>query len=178
MPETITTPRAAVTPVGPLGMIVLRGDLAMLAPAVAAETGCDLPEQRMLTRSGAHACLWMSPDELLLICPHADARALAGRMADRLAQEFATVAEVSDARSVFDMSGADADAALARLTPANLREIAPSEVRRSRLAQVAGAFWREGEGWRIICFRSVGEYVERLLRNAAGEVLVTQHKDL
>ena len=53
-------------------------------------------------------------------------------------------------------------------------QIAPDEVRRSRLAQVAGAFWREGDGWRIVCFRSVGTYVETLLRNAAGEVLVRQ----
>ena len=174
MPETRTAPRAAVTPVGPLGMIVLRGDLATLAPAVEAETGCAAPEQRMLTRSGEAACLWMSPDELLLTCPHGEARGLARRLAERLTGEFATVAEVSDARVAFDMAGPQADAALARLTPANLREIAPAEVRRSRLAQVAGAFWREGDGWRIVCFRSVGTYVETLLRNAAGEVLVRQ----
>jgi len=41
------------------------------------------------------------------------------------------------------------------------------QFRRTRLAQVAAAIWRHETGFDVVCFRSVSDYVEGLLRNAA-----------
>ncbi|MCY4179133.1 MAG: sarcosine oxidase subunit gamma, partial [Litoreibacter sp.] len=54
------------------GMITLRGDLADggFGKAVAALTGCDVPDTRRCEVKGDYAVAWMSPDELLILCPH------------------------------------------------------------------------------------------------------------
>ena len=68
----------------------------------------------------------------------------------------------------FDLQGPGAQGALAKLCPVDFAALAPSEVRRTRMAQIPAAFWRHGDGWRILCFRSVAGYAEALLRNAAA----------
>jgi len=142
-------------------MVTMRGDPSELARA----TGLDAPGMRLSTTDGADSLLWMSPDELLLICDDAPTRA--SRLADALYGSFAAVADVSDARAVFDLAGPGATATLAKLMPVDFAAMAPGEVRRSRLAQVPAATWRHGDGWRIVCFRSVAVYVEAALCNAA-----------
>ncbi|KIT15980.1 sarcosine oxidase subunit gamma [Jannaschia aquimarina] len=156
-----------ITRVTDLGMITLRGDLATLSGAVEAATGCDAPDTRMMTASGDFRCLWMSPDELLVTCRRDDASELARRLSAALSDGFATVAEVTDARAVFDVSGPHRAAALAKLMPVDFAALAEAEVRRTRLAQVAAACWDEGDRYRVVCFRSVQDYVEAALRNAA-----------
>ena len=81
--------------------------------------------------------------------------------------------EVSDARAVFRLTG-DLDAArevLAKLTPADLSPTAfgEGEVRRTKLGQVAAAFWIEDGGITLVSFRSVAAYVFDLLSNAAEQ---------
>ena len=50
----------------------------------------------------------------------------------------------------------------------DLATLAPGEVRRTRLAQVADAFWLEdAENAQIICFRSVADYVFGVLQMSA-----------
>lgn len=158
---------------GPLtdapAMITLRGDLA--APAMAAAlksaTGCAMPAVRCLTVKDAVRALWMSPDELLLILPRAVLAAALAALHEGLAGTHHMAVDVSDARAVFDIAGPQADQVLRKLTPADLRAMSEDEVRRSRVAQVAAAFWREGSGYRLVCFRSVGQYMRDLLANAA-----------
>jgi sarcosine oxidase subunit gamma len=153
---------------GPFGMVALRGDHRDLSDPVAEVTGLDVPERRLSTAKGDRKLIWMSPDELLLICDYDEAPTLAEELGRILADSFASVVVVSDARAVFDLSGPGAEDVILSLAPVNIEAMAPTEVRRTRLAQVAAALWREGEGWRLICFRSVAVYVEDLLRNAAG----------
>ena len=159
---------AQVTAVAPVGMITLRGDLEVLGKALKAKTKCALPAQRMRTSAGDRSVLWMSRDELLLTCDYDEAPALAETLAKALEGEHATLAVVSDARAVFDMSGPDAQAALEKLAPVDFARMADAEVRRTRLAQVPAALWRQGDGWRVVCFRSVGGYVSELLRTASA----------
>jgi sarcosine oxidase subunit gamma len=159
---------ATVTRLPAMGMITLRGALPDLAPAVRDLTGCDMPEARMMARAGEAAALWMSPDELLILCPYRDAPSMADRLRTALNDAFATVAVVSDARAVFEIGGPGAEDVLASLAPVDFSAMAGAEVRRTRLAQVPAAFWREGEGFRLVCFRSVARYVEDVLANAAG----------
>ena len=118
----------------PVGMISLRGDLSSLSPAVEAVTGCALPEMRMSKRTGAATVLWMSPDELLVVCDHGAARDLAARLTEALAEEFATVCVVSDARQMFEVRGAGAERLLQKIMPVDFDRMRPQEVRRTRMA--------------------------------------------
>jgi sarcosine oxidase, subunit gamma len=74
---------------------------------------------------------------------------------------------VSDARAVFRIEGAKADQVISKLAPVDFAKLAPKELRRTRTAQVAAAFWREGDGFTLVCFRSVASYVMGLLSHSA-----------
>ena len=48
----------------------------------------------------------------------------------------------------------------------------PGEIRRTRLGQVAAAFWLTGEdAFELVCFRSVGGFVHDWLNTAAAASL-------
>jgi sarcosine oxidase subunit gamma len=156
------------------GMVTLRADLkaAAVAKAVKAAIGVEMPGVRRAVVSGGKGALWMSPDELLLLLPHGEVSGAVAALSKALAKSHHLVAEVSDARAVFRLTG-DPDAlreVLAKLTPADLAPgvFEPGEVRRTRLGQVAAAFWIEDGGITLVCFRSVARYVFDLLSNAAA----------
>ncbi len=159
---------------GLVGMITLRGDLSDKAfgKAVKDQTGVSLPETGQVNHKGDNALLWMSPDELLLTCPHGDAAGISDRLDAALSGHHALLANVSDARAMFHLTGegpAIRDA-LAKLTPADLRAtVFPvSVVRRTRLAQVPAAIWFTDEDTAcVVCFRSVARYVYNLLVQAS-----------
>ncbi len=160
-----------VSEAGLQGMITLRGDLgaANLAKALKAATGCAMPETRKITREGAHSLVWMSPDELMILCPHADAPALVERLREDLAGAFVTLANVSDARAVFRVTGAGWRNALAKLCPVDFSTLNTGDIRRTRAAQVAAAILvTDAEEAQIICFRSVAKYMFDLLSLAAA----------
>jgi len=166
------TDAVSVENLGPSGMITLRGDLggAALAGAVTAATGLGVPSPRAILAQGGKAVAWMSPDELLVLCPHGEAPALAAQMADALAGEHALVVDVSDARARFRVTGPGAREVLAKGAPVDLAPAAfgPGEIRRTRLGQVAAAFWMSGEqAFDLVCFRSVADFVEAWLKTAA-----------
>jgi sarcosine oxidase, subunit gamma len=75
--------------------------------------------------------------------------------------------DVSDARAVFRVEGGQADQVLMKLAPVDLAAMAPDELRRTRMAQVAGAFWAADGGYTVVCFRSVAGYVMGLLTHGA-----------
>lgn len=150
----------------PVGMISLRGDMAVLAPTVTTVTGCAGPERRMSTRSGDVTAMWMSPDEMLLVCDYDAAAETAARLTTDLGDAFATVAIVSDARQVFDVDGDGAVDVLAKLMPVDFGTLGATEVRRTRMAQIPAAIWRHSSGFHLICFRSVADYAKDLLENA------------
>lgn len=163
---------AEIAEVGPQGMITLRGDLA--APAVknaaTGVAGVDMPAMNAATCVEERGICWMSPDELLVLCPYGTVAPNLDKMRATLGGAHALVADVSDARAVFRVKGPNAREVMAKLTPVDLSPGAfkPGDFRRSRLAQVPAAFWmRDDETFQIVCFRSVGEYVFELLKVAA-----------
>lgn len=161
---------AKIREIGPLGMITLRAaaNLPGLAAAVQAAVGVALPEARRMVMQGDSGAGWMSPDEWLLILPYAGvARALAG-IETALAGQHFLAADVSDARAVFRIEGDKAGEVLMKLCPVDLARLAPMELRRSRAAQVAAAFWHDGEGFTLVSFRSVAGYVMEVLRHSAA----------
>ncbi|KUJ82182.1 sarcosine oxidase subunit gamma [Ruegeria profundi] len=163
---------AKVEECGLQGMITLRGDLSdkVLAKAVKDATGQKVPGQREALVKGDTGVCWMSPDELLVLVQYAEVNAKLADIAGALSGTHALAANVSDARAVFRVSGPNAREVLGKLAPVDLSPDAfqPGQIRRSRLAQVAGAFWMDdAETFRVVCFRSAADYVFKLLKVAA-----------
>ena len=156
MPDT---PLARIVPVRGLGMVLIRGDVSALP-----ELGVALPGRTAIAHAPGRSCGWMSPDELLLVLPAEEVPAAL----DALAGFAGLSADVSDMRCVFDVLGEGAEEVLQKLSPTDFGRLAPDALRRTRLAQVAGAFWRIEGGFRVLAMRSVEDYVRRLLEGAAA----------
>ncbi len=159
---------ARIREIGPLGMLTLRArpDVAGLTAALAA-IGVTRPEPRRMALTGERGCGWMSPDEYLVILPYDEANAAMAALSQQLSGEHHLVANVSDARAVFRIEGAKATQVLAKLMPVDFATLAPGELRRSRAAQTAAAIWAEGDGFTLVCFRSVAQYMMGLLSHSA-----------
>ena len=164
----------SVAEAGLVGMLTLRGSLedAAFQAAVKTALGTGIPAPRQFLSEGARSLLWMSPDELLVVCGHGEAETLAEALSEALGEQHHLVVNVSDARAVFTLTGDDGAMrdTLAKLTPADLRpaSLPVEEVRRTRLAQVPAAIWIESEGQaKVVCFRSVAAYVFGLLKQAS-----------
>lgn len=160
---------ATVEETGLMGMITLRGDLTAAAPkkaATGAAGGASMPAPLTVTASETGALAWMSPDELLVMCPYEEA----AQRAEALSGSFALAVNVSDARAGFRISGAGAREVLGKLCPLDLgpATFPAGTFRRTRAAQIPVAIWAEGdEAIRLICFRSVAEYAFGILKSAA-----------
>ena len=162
------------------GMITLRGDLtdSAIVQAVKDVFGVTLPGTRETAFDGAQGALWMSPDEALLLCPYEEARTRADELAGKLAEAHALVVNVSDARAVFQLKGTMLREVIAKLAPVDMApgSFEPGMVRRTRMAQVAAAFWMDDASTaRIVCFRSVAAYMFALLKTSADEAGAVNH---
>lgn len=163
---------ASISDAGPTGMITLRGDLASDAvrDAVQQSVGHGIPDPRQALMGEGTAALWMAPDELLLICPYAEAPGRLASLEAALAGQHFLAVNVSDARAHLHVEGSGAREALAKLCPVDLSPDAftPGMVRRTRMAQIAAAFWLDDAGtFHLICFRSVSDYAFNILKTAA-----------
>lgn len=166
---------ATVTRLAPQGMVTLRANFANAAvrKAVKDASGHKLPGQREVAGGLGGGAAWMSPDELMIFCAHDQADAVAAQLSLALAKQHHLAVNVSDARAVFAIEGSPRQV-LAKLAPVDMApgQFEPGQVRRTRLAQVAAAFWlASGTDAHLVCFRSVAEYTEGVLRQAAGASL-------
>ncbi|MFI0396900.1 sarcosine oxidase subunit gamma [Paracoccus jiaweipingae] len=154
------------------GMVLIRAR-DQVAQAAAAALAMDLPATGRFVSDDQRRLLWMSPDEMLLICPLSDTPQAVASLNDALAGQFALVADVSDMRALFAVEGGRATQALAKLMPVDFEALPDDGVRRTRAGQVACAVWREtpddarGQNLRLICFRSVAGYMAEALSGAA-----------
>ncbi|MEL6643927.1 MAG: sarcosine oxidase subunit gamma family protein [Pseudomonadota bacterium] len=172
LPGTAFDGLVRIAEAGPRGMVTVKGDLAdtKRRAAVADVAGVDVPPMLGVTTDGDRGVLWMAPDEVLVLTPYADAAESARRMTEALSDTHSLVANVSEARAVFTLMGAQVRDVLAKLTPADMHPeaLTPGTLRRTRLAQVPAAFWlRDAETAELICFRSVAQYVFDILSHAA-----------
>lgn len=161
----------SITP--PLGMVTLRGDLSddRLRAAVTDVAGTPVPERLRIEGGSARGAAWMSPDELLLFLPRGEAAPALARLSEALAGTHHLALDVSDLRLCLALDGPDAREVLAKLAPADLHPDAfgAGHFRRTRLGPVAAGIWLEGQGARIICFRSVADYALALLRQSTAD---------
>lgn len=164
---------AMIEDAGLMGMITLRGDLASAAMKAAVKTalGLGIPDQRQALSGKGGSALWMSPDELLLICARDGVAQVIASLEKALAGRHFLALNVSDARAVIRVTGAGARETLAKLCPVDLAPgtFTPGMVRRTRLGQIPAAFWLDGRGaFHLICFRSVADYAFGALCDAAA----------
>lgn len=167
-------PDAAISDLGPVGMVSLRGDFDAPAfrAAVEAAAGAALPGTRRVTTGAAGDLVWMAPDELLLTCGYDDAPRVAAAISETLAGTHHMALALSDARAAFRVEGAGARELLAKGAPVDLSPegFAPGDVRRTRLGQVAAAFWLGPDGaFTLVCHRSVGAYLFDWLKASARD---------
>ena len=156
------------------GMITVRGDLAepKLKNAATGVAGVDMPAVGMASCVDERAICWMSPDELLVTVPYGEVLSDMAKMEKTLGSTHHLLANVSDARAVFTLRGDEGTLrdVLAKLAPADLsaQGCPVLAMRRTRFAQVPAAFWFHSETEvQLICFRSVAEYMFKLLCQAA-----------
>lgn len=166
---------ATVTRAAPRGMITFRGDITSSAvkTAVKAATGVAIPKAGKVAGDAGGGVLWMSPDEVLLMVRYGDVQGTITQLNRDLEKSHILVADVSDARAVFRVEGIHAAQVLARLCPVDFHpdSFGIATMRRTRLAQVAAAVWRDGTGFDVVCFRSVADYADAILRRAAMSVV-------
>ncbi|WP_439150141.1 sarcosine oxidase subunit gamma [Sulfitobacter sp.] len=163
---------AEIIALDPIGMISIRGDLTAgyLKKPLKKIAGVDMPEQRGINATASTGIAWMSPDELLLMCPYTDVTANLETLHKSIASNHALAVNVSDARAVFRLKGKHIREVLAKLAPVDTAPgvFVPGMIRRTRLAQVPAAFWMvDAETAELVCFRSVAQYVFDLLKVAA-----------
>lgn len=180
MPEAMTALNGATSTEGIVqiteaalqGMITLRGDLASktVRKAATGVVDVDIPEQGHANFVEDRGICWMSPDELLILCPYGSVATSLAKIQSMLGETHALCVDVSDARTVFELSGRHAREVLAKLCPVDLSPEAFSAglFRRTRMAQVPAAFWiQAADTFRVVCFRSQASYVLDLLKVAA-----------
>ncbi|MBB94509.1 MAG: sarcosine oxidase subunit gamma [Rhodobacteraceae bacterium] len=154
------------------GMIALRADpeAAGALAVIGSRLGLDMPGPLAAQVSGDTAILWMSPDEMLVICPAADVPGHLDALHKAMAGHHAMALDVSDMRMRFTVAGVHAREVLAKLCPLDMSPegFTPGTMRRTHLGQVAAGIWIGADGaFNIVCFRSVGAYVFDLLKVAA-----------
>lgn len=163
-----------VRELGLQGMITLRGDLsaAPIRKAATGVAGVDMPGQGRAHVTGDRGIAWMSPDELLILLPYADVDSALGEMEKHLKSFHHLAVNVSDARAMFELSGGPGvREVVAKLSPVDMSEqgFQPGQFRRTRMAQVPAAFWMpDADSVRIVCFRSVAQYMFDILKGAAA----------
>ncbi len=153
----------------PTGMITVRGDLnsRKLKSAFNKVVGATLPKERKVTLA-ENSIAWMSPDELLIICGYDNVSDLMKKLQKELDDQHYMLVNVSDARAVFEVSGAAMVEIIAKLAPVNVKTLEIGEIRRTHFSQVAAAFWLTSEQrMKLICFSSVADYMFDLLKTSA-----------
>lgn len=162
------TGTVVVRELGLQGMISLRGDLSSrkLQKVCTDVTGAKFPAQGKVQGGLA----WMSPDEVLIMVAHDAVDPTLEKIAKAMKGRHHLAVNVSDARAVFEVKGPFAREVIAKLAPIDVHPntFGIGDMRRSRLGQVAAAFWMtDADCFHVICFRSVAEYTFNLLAASA-----------
>jgi sarcosine oxidase, subunit gamma len=154
------------------GMVDLRGlttDRKFMT-AVKSVLGFDLPKQpRTSTTWGDMKCLWLSPDQWLVLCNGEKAQALADQLSKALEGVHSLVVNVSDMRAIIRVEGEHARTTLMKGTSVDLThgDYPPGTVRRMRFAEIAALLHVVEENViDLYVFRSYADYTWEWLLKA------------
>lgn len=166
----IAVPADGVEPLPPASRFVLRGSEAVCRAAAAALC-VEVPQQACRAASaGTHACLWLGPDEWLVLAPAADGAALAAALAEALKELPHSLVDVSHRQVALALTGATAALLLAAGCPLDLdaRAFPVGMCTRTMLAKAEIVLWRQApERFRLEVWRSFAPYVTHYLAEAA-----------
>ncbi len=152
------TAMVQMDPVLPLiSIAAFHGQTAALSAAL----GVELPLTATSVRAGQALYLWSGPDAWLVV----------GGDVDTLTTPHAAVTDQTDGRAVFSVSGPHARDALAKLIPIDLDDsVFPDGATALTLAGHIGVqIWRDGEAFRLACFRSFAQSLYASLIAACHE---------
>ncbi len=158
------------------GQLNLRGEVKRkkFRDAVAAALGVAPPRQpNTVAEAGGVACLWLGPDEWLVITPPARREAVLAELGEALAGLSASLTDVSDGRAVITLSGAHARDVLAKGCSLDLhaRVFGPGRCAQSTLAQADILLHQKDDSpsFDIYVPRSFAEYLWAWLEDASAE---------
>ena len=126
-----------------MGMISLKGDLAdkSFKKIITENLNLSLPNARNVSTSNNISIIWMAPDELLVLVDYDQIDQYVKSLEKNLDGQHYLLANVSDARVIFNLKGKGVCEVLAKGTPADMSVFEVNDVRRSRIGQLAAAFW-------------------------------------
>ena len=155
----------------PKGMITLKGDLdrSPINSGVIKALGLPMPKVRTISRKDGVQISWMAPDELLILVDFKKVEEYMELLEKNLKGEHYLLANVSDARAIFNLKGKGVREVLSKGTPVNMEIMKIDDARRSRLGQLPVAFWMlKNTEIELICFRSVAEFMFNWLKVASA----------
>lgn len=166
----IAVPAAGVEPLPPATRFVLRGDAAV-CHAVAAVLAVEVPQEACrAATSGERSCLWLGPDEWLLLAPAAQGAALGAALAAALSERPHSLVDVSHRQVALALTGPQAPLLLAAGCPLDLdaRAFPVGMCTRTVLAKAEIVLWREApQRFRLEVWRSFAPYLTQYLAEAA-----------
>lgn len=172
----IASPRVSLTERPPASKFDLRGDAGdvRFTSAVRDTLGAPLPVTPNTSADGnGVTALWLGPDEWLLVSAREDLAPLLARVRQALGGLPAAAVDVSDASTVFRLSGPAARDVLAKGCSLDVhpRAFAPGACAQTTLARVSVILHRVGAGsdFDVYAPRSVAEYLGAWLADAARE---------
>ncbi len=118
------------------------------------------------------AAVWMAPDELLLLLERGGVPGAIANLERALAGQHHLALDVSDARALLRLEGADARETLAKGVPVDLSDAAfpVGRARRTHLGGLAVGLWRRApETWEIVGFRSYAHHLAAWLARSGQE---------
>gem|GEM_PF-816915 len=151
------------------GMVTLRAaDLSLIPSDSFHEiTGCDIPAPLKFTSSPTHMVLWMSTDELMILSDYDSANKLVcslNNIVDKNSKRLCYCVNVSDARSIFSLTGNLCREVFAKGSPLdyNREKFSVGCMRRTRIAAVSVAIYQIEENpdmFEVFCYRSYARYL-------------------
>ncbi|HEY7689170.1 MAG TPA: sarcosine oxidase subunit gamma family protein [Dongiaceae bacterium] len=150
-----------------------RGDAAFVT-ALKGATGVDLPaEANRFTQAGERACLWLGPNEWLIVGPGGGEPELIAGLRTMFVGLHAAVTDVSESRTTLLLQGPRARDLLQKGMPIDLhpREFEPGHCAQSHLAG-ANVILRQIDGrptYELLVLNSFAEHLWLWLESAARE---------
>ncbi|WP_456696646.1 sarcosine oxidase subunit gamma [Aeromicrobium sp. P5_D10] len=155
------------------GMVGVRVELGSpAADRMEAVLGTGLPSTSgETTAAGGHACLWLGPDEWLVVTAD-DPVGLTARLSAALGSEPGLVNDLSASRTVIELSGPWARSVLDKGCPVDLhpRAFVAGRAVTTTLARVPVLLWQiDDDSYRLLPRASFADYVARWLLDAMDE---------
>ena len=151
-----------------LGMIQFKGDLnsKLVKEKISEAVSLQPPNKLEMITTENFSMGWMALDELLIFIPSENLETQLKKLKEGFKNVSSLILDVSNSRSIIELSGFYIRDILAKNTPVDLSPnfFKKGMFRRTRFGQVSVAFWcLEETKWFMVCRSSETEYVFQLL---------------